>query len=424
MLIQITIGNFLSFKDPITFSMVASRIKEHENSNVFLLNEKVRLLKSAVIYGANASGKSNFFKAMAFFRNFILTSSKETPATDEIKVTNFKLSTETENKPSLFEIVFLHEGIRYRYGFQVDKKEVHKEWFYYAPKRQEAKLFIREGSNIEIGSYYKEGKGLVEKTRNNALFLSVVAQFNGQISLKIIDWFTKFNIISGLDDINYLPYTVKQAHNDEVKEEILKFLKISDLGIENILIEEEKMNRESLPKDMPDAIKGLFPTGQILGIKIKFMHRKFDADKNHFSFENFDFGSEESEGTKKLFALSGPLLDTFKNGKILLIDEFDSRLHPLITDFLVKLFNSAENRNNAQFIFASHDTNLFRREFFRRDQIWFIEKDKYGASDLYSLVEYIMEKGKVRHDASYGKDYILGKYGAIPFLGDPKLLFK
>ena len=196
MLMQITIGNFLSFKDPITFSMVASRIKEHEDSSTFLLNEKLRLLKSAVIYGANASGKSNFFKAMAFFKNFILTSSKETPATDEIKVTNFKLSTETENKPSLFEIVFLHEGIRYRYGFQVDKKEVQKEWFYYAPKRQEAKLFLREGSNIEIGSYYKEGKGLVEKTRNNALFLSVVAQFNGQISLKIIDWFTKFNIIS------------------------------------------------------------------------------------------------------------------------------------------------------------------------------------------------------------------------------------
>ena len=227
-----------------------------------------------------------------------------------------------------------------------------------------------------------------------------------------------------MDDISLLPYTVNQAHNEEVKENILKFLKISDLGIEKILIEEEKMNRESLPKDIPEGIKALFPTDQILGIKIKCMHRKFDADRNHVSFENFDFGNEESEGTKKLFALSGPILDTFKNGKILLIDEFDSRLHPLITDFLVRLFNSAENRNNAQFIFALHDTNLFRRELFRRDQIWFSEKDKYGASDLYSLVEYIMEKGKVRNDASYGKDYILGKYGAIPFLGDPKLLFK
>jgi len=422
MLIQFRVGNFLSFKDPITFSMVASRIKEHESSNVFLLNKRLKVLKSAVIYGANASGKSNLFKAMAFMKKFVLTSSQ---ASEQIKVTNFRLSTDTENAPSLFEIVFVHEGIRYRYGFQVDKKEVRGEWLYYAPKRQEAKLFTRDGTTFEIGSYYKEGRGLVEKTRNNALFLSIVAQFNGQISLRITDWFKKFNIISGLNDTRYLGYTIDQVHNDEVRGEILKFLKIADLGIEDINIEEEKLNLETLPKDMPEALKAkLLSADQVLDVKIKSVHKKFDQDKKASTFEKFEFGREESEGTKKLFAISAPLLDTIKNGKIMVIDEFDSRLHPTITEFLVRLFNSSENRKNAQLIFACHDTNLIKRDIFRRDQIWFTEKDQYGATDLYSLVEYIMDKGKVRNDASYGKDYILGKYGAIPFVSNPKLLFK
>jgi len=425
MLIQFKVGNFLSFKDPVTFSMVATRIREHEESNVFLLNEKNRLLKSAVIYGANASGKSNFLKAIAFFKKFVLTSSKETQATEEIRVTNFKLSTETEDKPSLFEIIFIHEGIRYRYGFQSDKKEIHSEWFYYAQKRQEAKLFIREKNNFEIGPYYKEGKGLAEKTRNNALFLSVVAQFNGQISLKAIEWLKRINVVSGLNDVRYLGYTIDQAHNETTREEILRFLKIADLGIENIAIEEEKANLEALPKSMPEALKAkLLSAEQVLDVKIKSLHKKFDENKNQVSLEKFEFDREESEGTKKIFALSGPLLDSFKNGKIIMIDEFDSRLHPLITEFLVKLFNSGENSKNSQLIFASHDSNLIRRDVLRRDQIWFAEKDKYGASDLYSLVEYKLEKGKVRNDASYGKDYILGKYGAIPFIGNPKLLFK
>ncbi|MCX6706139.1 MAG: AAA family ATPase, partial [Candidatus Woesebacteria bacterium] len=144
MLIQFSVSNFLSFKDQVTFSMVASTIKEHYDTNVFEASKKLKLLKSAVIYGANASGKSNLFRAMQFARKFILISSKETQATEEIRVTNFKLSTETESKPSFFEFVFLLEGVQYRYGFEVDRIEVQREWLFYTPKTIEAKLFDRE----------------------------------------------------------------------------------------------------------------------------------------------------------------------------------------------------------------------------------------------------------------------------------------
>ncbi len=171
MLIQFRVGNFLSFKDVITFSMVASSIKEYKDTNVFEANKKIKLLKSAVIYGANASGKSNLFRAMQFARRFIFISSKETQATEKIRVTNFKLSTDTESKPSYFEFVFLLEGIKYRYGFEVDQTEVHREWLFYTPKTIEAKLFQRERNNINIGLNYQEGKEFVDKTRKNAVFL-------------------------------------------------------------------------------------------------------------------------------------------------------------------------------------------------------------------------------------------------------------
>lgn len=213
MLIEFKVQNFLSFKKLQTFTMVASTIKEHKQSNTFSASSKINLLKSAVMYGANASGKSNFVKALSFMKGFIINSSKETQAKENIPVIEFLLNTENENQPSLFEITFLQNNIRYRYGVEVDKNKIHSEWLFYAPKNKEAKLFVRENDKIELGTYFKEGKGLESKTRSNALFLSVNAQFNGEISKNIIDWFLMQNIISGLDDKQYFFYTLKQIND-------------------------------------------------------------------------------------------------------------------------------------------------------------------------------------------------------------------
>ena len=413
MLVEFSIGNFLSFKDIVTLSMVASSKKEFGDTNLFKINDKLNLLKSTVIYGANASGKSNLFKGMVFARNFILNSSKETQATEDIGVTNFKLSVETENIPSFFEFIFIQEGIRYRYGFQINKKEVCKEWLFYTPKTKEAKLFIREKNTFQCGSSFKESKGLEEKTRENALFLSVVAQFNGEISKKILTWFTYFQVVSGLDDMNFLPYTLKKLEEEAFKDEILRFLKIADLGIENIYLIKEKIDLQKLPVNLPERIKSELMEGAI-EIGVQTSHIKYDKDKKVLSSVKFELERDESKGTQKFFALSAPIIDTLKNGKILVIDELDARLHPLLTKYLIGLFNSNEhNKSNAQLIFVTHDTNLLNRNLFRRDQIWFTEKNREGVTDLYSLVEY-----KVRKDASFEKDYILGKYGAIPFINE------
>jgi len=409
MLIQFKVGNFLSFRDIVTFSMVASPIKEHLTTHVFKANKYFTLLKIGTIYGANASGKSNLFKAMSFMSSFVENSSKDSQAEEEIDVENFRLSTETESKPSTFEMTFIQDSIRYRYGFEVNNFKVESEWLFQAVKQAETKLFQRNGKEYEIGDNFLEGKDLESKTRNNALFLSVVAQFNGKIAISILKWFKNMRVISGLKD-NYAQVSKKLLEENKSKDLFLEFIKMADLGIEDIKFEKKsipELNLKSISKK-----SFIFEASEVN--EIQTLHKKYDQDQQFTEYESFNMNKNESQGTLKLFSLLGPVIESLLNGHVLVIDELDSRLHPLLTNFIIKLFNSCEhNIHNAQLIFNTHDTNLLSNKVFRRDQIWFTEKDKYGASDLYSLVEY-----KVRNDASYEKDYLLGKYGAIPFLGE------
>jgi AAA15 family ATPase/GTPase len=423
MLIEFSVGNYKSFKEIVTFSMAASTItakeKEIDEKNVFSIDDELSLLKSASVYGANASGKSNLATAFSFMKNFVLNSSKETQVAEEIDVEEFRLSADTVGEPSFFQIVFLLDGNKFRYGFEVNKQRVVSEWLFYVPNTREAKLFVRELDNISLSKAFKEGRGIKNKTRENALFLSVVAQFNGEISQKILLWFNKnFNVISGLEDTGYLHYTIRRFDTNQYKDDILRLVKKLDLGIDDILVEKTRLTTESLPKEIPEELSKLIlnsPEAALMAIRT--VHRKYDAEGNLTSPEIFDMDSHESEGTKKLFALAGPLVDTLKNGKVLLIDELDARLHPLITNAIIELFNSNEtNPHNAQLIFITHDTNLLSNKIFRRDQIWFAEKDKQGATHLYSLVEYKIRR--IWNDASFESDYIHGKYGAIPFIGD------
>jgi AAA15 family ATPase/GTPase len=423
MLIEFSVGNYKSFKEIVTFSMAASTItakdKEIDEKNVFSIDDELSLLKSASVYGANASGKSNLATAFSFMKNFVLNSSKETQVAEEIDVEEFRLSADTVGEPSFFQIVFLLDGNKFRYGFEVNKQRVVSEWLFYVPNTREAKLFVRELDDISLSKAFKEGRGIKNKTRENALFLSVVAQFNGEIAQKILLWFSKkFNVISGLEDTGYLHYTIRSFDTNQYKDDILRLVKKLDLGIDDILVEKTRLTTESFPKEIPEELSKLIlnsPEAALMAIRT--VHRKYDAEGNLTSPEIFDMDSHESEGTKKLFALAGPLVDTLKNGKVLLIDELDARLHPLITNAIIELFNSNEtNPHNAQLIFITHDTNLLSNKIFRRDQIWFAEKDKQGATHLYSLVEYKIRR--IWNNASFESDYIHGKYGAIPFIGD------
>ena len=419
MLIEFSVGNYRSFKDVVTFSMVAADLTADNNTihndNLFAVDNDLKLLKSAAIYGANASGKSNLIKALAFMKWFMINSSRQTQSTDDIDIEPFRLSLETENNPSFFEIVFLLDGIKYRYGFEATTKKIVSEWLYYIPNVRESKLFERKEGQINTIKRY-QANGVEKLTRDNALFLSVSAQFNIKIAEDILNWLTNsLQVISGLNDSSYRSFTVKCLMENENKNEIINLIKKLDLGIDDINVTQIEVTEDQLSDDLPQEFrKMILRDSGGKGTLITTKHRKFDSENKFISTETFDFTEDESESTQKAFALAGPLFDTLKNSQTLVIDEFDARLHPLISRTIIELFNSNEtNPNNGQLIVMTHDTNLLSPKLFRRDQIWFTEKDRYGASDLYSLVEY-----KISDDAAFENDYIKGRYGAIPYIGD------
>ena len=426
MLLEFSVGNYLSFRERKTLNLIASSISDYKESNT-ITSERYTLLKGAVIYGANASGKSNFIRAMSTMKRIVMFSFNQS-STKELGIIPFLLNTETENKPSFFEILFEVLGTRYRYGFEITDKKVVGEWLYESKKNAEKFLFLREGDGIEVSPSYKEAENLESKTRDNALFLSVIDQFNGVIAKKIMNWFNNFITISGLTHEEYELVTFKMLRKKNTAKTIGDFYDQLDLGFDGISFNKEKFNPESIPKDIPEALVKFLVKDMdgAFQFKINTLHKKYNKENKKVSDVEFDMRSQESAGTNKVFNISGSIFDVLQDGGVLVIDELDSSLHPLLTLAITKLFNSEKaNSKNAQLIITTHDTNLFSYGKYRRDQIYFVEKDKYGASDLYSLVEYREEDGtKVRKDRSFENDYIQGRYGAIPFIGDISKILK
>ncbi len=420
MIIEFTIGNFMSFRENKTLSLEATNITEYKNSTFQVDNYK--LLKSIVLYGANSSGKSNLIKAMSIMKLIVLTS-VEKSSVSKNEVIPFLLNAETENSPSFFEVIFLIGKTRYRYGFELDPKTIHGEWLFRLnnQKEKETPLFIRENDGIGITEDFEEGKGLESKTRDNALFLSVTDRFNGSISGEIIKWFNNWVTISGLSHDNYREITFSLLEQKYSKERLLDFFKDLDLGFDELKIKKEKNQNGLLPRETPMGIFepiSSYLDGETIA-RINTVHKKLDQEGKQIGYIDFDLREQESSGTNKIIDISGPIFDILINGGVLVIDELDAKLHPLMTAAITNLFNSPQyNLNNAQLIFATHDTNLLSYGKFRRDQIYFLEKDKYESSDLYSLIEYREDGTKIRKDRSFEKDYIMGKYGAIPFIGN------
>jgi AAA15 family ATPase/GTPase len=425
MLLQFSIKNFRTFKEKATLSLVASNYdkdtREAENINQDA-NFNLRILKSAVVYGANASGKSKFFEALTFMKHFVINSSKDSQKGDEIEVEPFRLNSESEKLPSEFEVVFTHKGILYRYGFEVDRSNVISEWLYYKPKTKEIELFYRDGDKFETHERnFQKGKTVIKEglVRDNALLLSVSAQFNDSTSISVIDWFKKLKTVSGLNESGYKGFTMGRTEDPIHKERILALLKAADLGIQDINL--QKLEMDKLPKEMPKDLRDKI-INEVNDEKVAFIsdvlttHKKYDTNQKPIENVTFSLDDDESSGTRKFFALTGPILDVIEKGYTLLVDELDSKLHPNLVCKIVSLFNSKElNRKNAQLIFNTHDTNLLSSGLFRRDQIWFTDKNKFGEAKLYSLADF--KSDEVRKTESFEENYIRGKYGAVPFLG-------
>lgn len=413
MLLNYSVKNFKTFKDESVLNLIASNYdkKTLEEDNVIKEDKfNYRILKSAVMYGANASGKSKLIDSLAFMKDFVLNSSS-TQVGDEIEVEPFLLSSESENKPSEFEIIFLHNGELFRYGFEVTKKKVISEWLYNKSKKKEIELFYREGNKYEIHEReFSKGLEIFKKglVRENALFLSVAAQFNESKAISVIEWFRdELMIISGLREFLYQRYTVSKTKDDEFKNKILQFLKAADLGIQDFHIQEADLEKEI---KINEKLEKIF----LKKVEVNTMHRKYNSNYEIVENVSFSLDNEESSGTRKFFALSGPIIDVIENGYTLVVDELDSKLHPNLVTKIVSLFNSKKfNPKNAQIIFNTHNTNLLSEDLFRRDQIWFIEKNIYGEAKLYSLDDF----KNIRKNDSFEDKYLRGKYGAVPYLG-------
>lgn len=430
MIVQFTFKNFKSFKDEAKLSFIASNYdkstREEENT-ISIEKFGLKLLKSAIIYGANASGKTKIIEALSFMRHFILNSSKESQIDEPIGTEPFLLSSESFKEPTSFEIIFIYRKVMYRYGFEADSEKIYSEWLYQKTNVKEVELFYRDFQDFDIHKTKFKVSDLIEndRIRPNALLLSVAASWNDKLAKKIIDWFRDCNVISGLREEGYKGYSIARIQkNKENKADAIKFLKSADLGIEDLSV--KTLDLDNLPRELPESLKELFRKERKENKDVEFIsdlstyHKKFDSNNLFEEYVEFSMEEDESSGTKKYFALSGPILETLKNGEILIVDELANKLHPNLACKLVEIFNSKErNPKNAQLVFNTHDTNLLNSGLFRRDQIWFTEKNRYGASSLYSLSDF---KG-VRKEEDFEKNYIKGKYGAIPYLGDFEKLF-
>lgn len=404
MLIQFTLENIRSFRDRATFSLLSSALSSRSPElagAVFSPKPDLALLTSAAIYGANASGKSNLVTALSFMRWFVMNSVRALEADAPIPVDLFRLAEPPHPTTATLEVVFLLAGVEYRYGFELGERHVVAEWLHARTSQREKTLFTRQHGKFKLGAEFRrEGHGLADKTRHNALFLTVAAQFGGPVSCQVVQWFKAIRLMSGLDDESPRTHTIAGLRDPARRQRTLDLLHKFDLDIEDL-----------------ELIKHPLADGQET---VKTIRRTRDAAGAPGRAVRFDL-ADESQGTQKIFALTGPLLDVLDGpggpggGGLMVLDEFDARLHPLLSRTILRQFNTpAANPHHAQLIITTHDTTLLNKETLRRDQIWFTEKDTSAGTHLFSLAEL-----KVRNDASFDKDYATGRYGAIPFLRAP-----
>jgi len=412
MLLQFSVENFLSIKDRITLSMVASK-DEYLEDNITKLNN-FSLLKMAAIYGANASGKTNVLTAMSYITYLIINSHKNQSG-ETIEFRPFKLNKTSEESPSIFEIIFEIEGIKYVYYVSVNKNKVNKESLHYYPRGRKRLVFERDLAKPNIYTFpaddEKRQNIIKENTPENMLYLSRSANMNYEKTSIVVKWFSKK--IRTIFQDSYLlgleGYTKKVCAEDESAKTriIADFVSKADSSIVDLIIKEQELGDDFL-EDIPKEIRDIIIEQERR--EAETIHLGVDKEGNEIKIL-FKL-QEESRGTRKMFSLAGPFMDVLYNGQLLIIDEFERSLHPILVRYLIKFFNDPEyNKNGAQLIFATHVPYLLHPNILRRDQIWFAEKKKDQSTELRSLYEY-----RARKDENIEKGYLAGRYGAIPDL--------
>ncbi len=410
MLIMFKVKNYTSFKNESMLDMRATAYVQHP-AHVIHVNDKLSLLKTTALYGANASGKSNLISAMFFFEQYIFSqfiNKKENEDFEsneigmEMKLEPFGLSNDTNNA-SEFDIIFLHNDKQIQYGFECTSKEVLNEWLFINDK----KVFERTGTELSFGNKYQRMLGAYKKLPAERLYVAVLEYFLDEEAKKVvlgdfISFFSKeYNVfteilfestVKGLAGMVGL--SKKLVSNKAYRKKVEHYLHLIDVGIKRLDVQIEMIFDERTGKKKEEKV-------------VRTVHDVYDEAGNIVGEKLFDL-RQESTGTLRFLAYIQNIIEMISNGGVFIVDEMSARLHPLLTKLVVDIFCSSQNKK-AQLIFTTHDISLLNNHQFRRDEVAFIDKNERGESTLYALSDL-----KVREDATFSKDYLQGKYGAIP----------
>jgi AAA15 family ATPase/GTPase len=411
MLIQFSFKNYKSFRDEATLDLSAAKMTEFSDRVVSEGNDKI--LPMAAIYGANASGKSNIYNAFGYMADYVIESFKygdEEEKFEEYRPTPFLFDSVSNDAESSFEVYFTIPGDKaektYNYGFCVDRHGVTEEWLNVKAKtaRKYASVFYRstEEDTLDLSGLPKSSRDNIQVAlEKQVLIVSLGAKLKVNKCKDIRDWFMANEFADFGDPFTnfFLSRRLPKGFVDDnsVQKKVIEYFASFDEHIKDFEI-------EKLPNDA-DSKEETY--------KISSLHKKIDSD----TFAAIPL-SMESAGTLKMFALYPELQDVLEKGSVFFIDELNARLHPLLVrNFLLTFLNPEINTRHAQLIFTTHDTWQLSNQLLRRDEVWFTEKDELGISKLYSLADFVDESGaRIRKDESYEKNYLIGKYGAIPTL--------
>jgi AAA15 family ATPase/GTPase len=427
MLIEFVVSNYRSIGEEQILSLIPNTAHDDYPDNI-IIDGTHHALNVGAIYGNNGSGKSNLLSAIAMLDKMIHLSAR-TSSTTNLPYDPFLLRKGYEEKPTKFEITFIVENIRYKYGIEFLQKQITKEWLYKKGKGREVLLFGRESDVIEPTSSFKANKTVldaaIEATRPNGLFLSTCDMLNVDEAKTILRWFRKLNSLNGINTEAQEIRTVKMWDDSDMKAAISDYMLSLNLGIIGLNISTKDFDESDLPDNLSESVRrDLINTlKDKQSYSVATTHKVYDQNgKMTADTLSWKLDERESEGTIKAFHLSGPIISALTTGGVLIIDEIEAKMHPIITLNTIELFlNKKTNPKGAQLIFATHDTNLLTYSSLRRDQIFFTEKNAWESTEVYSLsgIVYPESNQKERLDTNKEKRYLEGRYGAIPYLGTP-----
>jgi AAA15 family ATPase/GTPase len=420
MIIDFSVKNFRSFREEQTISFVASNYDKDLPQNLIETDlpglEGLKLLKAVAIYGANAAGKTNVLRALAFLEGFVSGSFTDLDEGDETGIDPFLFCPDCPQQASEFVLRFIVEGVRYHFALIVNRERVLYESLSAFPEGVERNWYQRtwneDTEKYEWGpkrpTGFRRDANIVGYTRSNALFLSAAVKFNNEQLAPIFRWFKlQLRFLRVNSDFPGLPPSftadfMKRGANE--RNAVVRLLRHADVGILSAQTTEHEIRRDELPDDLPEEL-----------IEQVVKRKRVEVSLGHRGVAGREYGlpwDDESSGTQKLFSLAGPWLDILEKGYVVGVDEIESSMHPTMVTELLRLVFTRSNRN-AQFLFTTHNPLLLDPTLLRRDQIWFADKDDEGATHLYPLTDYKPRKGE-----SLVRGYLAGRYGGIPFIPD------